>query len=112
MKEVRPWGSFSVEASGRDFKVKTLVIKPGEQISLQRHGLRDEWWCIIQGRALVTKDSDMFYLEKEDNIKINRGQVHRVLNYGHIQDLIIREFQYGTCKEDDIERLKDDYGRI
>ena len=36
----RPWGSFSILEDADDCKVKRLVVKPGQVLSLQRHQRR------------------------------------------------------------------------
>lgn len=95
-----------------EHKVKRIVVYPGARLSLQRHRHRDEHWLIVSGEALLTLNTDEIVLGKGQSIDIPRGAVHRVLNTGKT-DLVIVEVQTGDYfDESDIERLEDDYGRL
>ena len=43
------------------FKIKKLLILPGEKISLQKHLRRSEHWVVISGIATITKGKKSFY---------------------------------------------------
>ena len=108
--EERAWGSFDVLLDEEGIKVKKIVVKSGERLSLQLHTKREEKWFIVEGFGTVQVGSDEFDLEAGDSITIRKYEVHRVRNSGLI-DLVIVEIQTGDCQEDDIIRLQDDYGR-
>ena len=108
--EERDWGSFDVLLDEEGIKVKKIVVKSGERLSLQLHTKREEKWFIVEGFGTVQVGSDEFDLEAGDSITIRKYEVHRVRNSGLI-DLVIIEIQTGDCQEDDIIRLQDDYGR-
>ena len=40
--EERPWGSFEILIDDPDYKVKRIIVKNGERLSLQYHDKRDE----------------------------------------------------------------------
>ena len=109
--ENRPWGSFHVIAKGQGYQIKEMTINPGKKQSLQRHKNRSEYWQIISGKGMVYLEDSKFKLEKNDNIFIPQGDLHRLENIG--KDLLtIVEIQIGEkISEDDIERLEDDFGR-
>lgn len=108
----RPWGYYEVLMEDAEHKVKRIVVYPGARLSLQRHRHRDEHWLIVSGEALLTLNTDEIVLGKGQSIDIPRGAVHRVLNTGKT-DLVIVEVQTGDYfDESDIERLEDDYGRL
>ena len=110
--EHRPWGSFTVLADEPDHKVKRIVVKPGQRLSLQRHKHRQEHWLIVSGEAVVTLDGNLVTIGPGQAVDIARGQVHRVENKGK-EPLVFIEVQLGDYfGEDDIERLEDDYGRL
>ncbi len=50
----RPWGSYTVLEEGPRFKIKRIVVRPGERLSLQMHHHRSEHWIVVQGMARVT----------------------------------------------------------
>lgn len=108
----RPWGSFTILADEPDHKVKRLLVKPGQRLSLQRHKHRREHWLVVSGTAMVTRNDEMFELQPGDSIDIALGDIHRVQNDGK-EDMVFIEVQLGDYfGEDDIERFEDDYGRL
>jgi mannose-6-phosphate isomerase len=108
----RPWGYYTVLADEDSHKVKKIVVFPGQRISLQRHSQRSEHWLIIQGKALITKNSEEFQLEAGSCVDIPRLSWHRITNPGQ-EPVVFIEIQTGDYfGEDDIERSEDDYGRI
>ncbi len=107
----RPWGSFTILADEVDHKVKRIVVKPGQRLSLQRHKYRREHWLVISGRALVTRNDEQLELGPGQSVDIGQGDIHRAWNDGDC-DVVFIEIQLGEYfGEDDIERLEDDYGR-
>ena len=111
-KVERPWGSYTVINEKDDFKVKLVEVLPGQSLSLQRHKHRSEHWVILNGKAKVTVLDKIYYLEINEYIFINKGDIHRLENPS-TEILKIIEIQKGEyLGEDDIERLEDIYGRI
>lgn len=107
----RPWGSYRILCEEPKQKVKKILVSPKQRLSLQRHRFRDEHWFLVQGEAVVTRNSEHFLLKAGHSVDIPRGTWHRVLNPG-TEDLIFIEVQTGDYfGEDDIERMDDDYGR-
>ncbi len=111
MTDHRPWGSFTILADESDHKVKRIVVKPGQRLSLQRHKHRREHWLVVAGLALVTRNNHKIALGPGESVDIGQGDIHRVQNDGD-SDVVFIEIQLGDYfGEDDIERLEDDYGR-
>ena len=109
--ENRPWGSFESIVKDKGYQVKKLTIKPGGQLSLQKHQFRSEHWVIVSGTAQVIKGKDKIILGTNESIYIHKNTLHSLKNDGK-EDLIIIEVQTGTyLGEDDIERFEDIYGR-
>ncbi len=110
-REERPWGYFCVLADDGQHKLKRIVVYPGKRLSLQRHRHRDEHWMIVSGEALMTVDGREFTLLRGQSVDIPRGSLHRVMNPGETE-LVIVEVQTGDAfDEGDIERIEDDFGR-
>lgn len=108
----RPWGSFMVLDEGDRYKIKKLIIKPGGCLSLQMHRHRNEHWVVVGGRAEVTCDDRLFWLDTNESAYIRAGTKHRVYNHGP-EPLLIIEVQSGHyLGEDDIIRYEDFYGRM
>ncbi len=107
----RPWGWFQTMDEGHRFKVKRICVKPGAQLSLQKHWHRSEHWVVVSGTAMVISDSKEFMLRENESTFIAPGCVHRLTNPGQV-DLHMIEVQSGEyVGEDDIVRIADNYGR-
>ena len=108
---LRPWGSFESIRAGKNFQVKSLIVKPGAKLSLQSHRCRSEHWTIVRGVARITCDDAVFDLEPNHSTYIPLGARHRLENPGS-DDLEVIEVQCGEyLGEDDIIRYEDDFGR-
>jgi mannose-6-phosphate isomerase len=111
-KERRPWGSFHTLEEGPGYKVKRLVVLPGQRLSLQKHRRRAEHWVVVSGTARVVNGARVLTLPRRACTVIPRQAWHRIENHGR-QPVVIIEVQHGTyLGEDDIIRKQDDYGRI
>ncbi len=107
----RPWGSYTnlIETDG--FKVKKIVVFPGQSLSLQKHMHRSEHWTIVAGVAQVVNGDNTFELKVDQSTYIEKEAVHRLTNIGG-SELQLIEVQCGDyLGEDDIIRLEDIYGR-
>ncbi len=110
-KVYRPWGCFDAIDRGDRFQVKRILVKPGGQLSLQRHEHRAEHWVVVRGIARVTRGDDVFLLSENQSAYMPRGIRHRLEN-STAEPLEIIEVQTGDyLGEDDIVRLEDHYGR-
>lgn len=107
----RPWGRWEEYLNEPDYRVKRIIVNPGQRLSLQKHAHRKEYWVIASGKGQFTLDGTVQPVSTGDTLFIPVGGVHRIENDGD-EDLIIIETQIGLCLEDDIIRLEDDYGRV
>jgi mannose-1-phosphate guanylyltransferase/mannose-6-phosphate isomerase len=107
----RPWGWFQTLDQGERYQVKHLMVKPGQQISLQSHKQRAEHWTVVAGTARVTRDDETITLNIDQSTYIPLGVKHRLENPGP-EPLSVIEVQSGSyLGEDDIVRYEDIYGR-
>ena len=108
----RPWGTYSVLEEGSRFKIKRIMVRPGESLSLQMHHHRSEHWIVVSGMARVVNGEGNFLLNTNESTFIPAGHTHRLANPGVI-DLVMIEVQSGEyLGEDDIVRFNDIYGRV
>jgi mannose-6-phosphate isomerase-like protein (cupin superfamily) len=108
----RPWGTYEVLEESDGFKVKKIVVDPGQRLSLQSHKQRREHWIVTKGVALITLGDTEQTIGPDQYIHIPVGTVHRIQNPG-TEPLIFVEVQSGNyLGEDDITRYQDDYQRI
>jgi mannose-6-phosphate isomerase-like protein (cupin superfamily) len=113
--ESRPWGTFEILAFGGEgeklYKVKRIVVNPGQRLSLQSHEKRGEKWVCADGIMTVENDSSIVNLNPGEHVTIAIGAKHRMSNNGEGPAVII-EIQTGSyLGEDDIKRYEDDYKR-
>ncbi len=107
-----PWGTWQILDETSAYKVKRVLIKPGQRLSYQSHEKREENWFVAQGVATVTLDGVDHQLIAGGYIHIPVAAKHRIQNNSTNEDLIFIEIQRGSYfGEDDIQRFADDYGR-
>lgn len=108
----RPWGSYTILTEGNGFKVKRIMVLPGERLSLQMHYHRSEHWVVIAGTAKVTIGEQDKMVHESESVFVPKSTKHCLENPGKIP-LEIIEVQTGAyLEEDDIVRFNDIYGRI
>ncbi len=108
----RPWGAYTVLEEGPGYKVKRIQVTAGKRLSLQLHHQRSEHWVVIAGTARVTRGEEVYDLQAGMSTGIPVETPHRLENPGQAL-LEIIEIQNGPyLGEDDIVRLKDDFGRL
>lgn len=108
-KTIRNWGWYRVLDDKKGYKVKELVIQPGQSLSNQRHHMRNEHWYVLSGRCKI--DIETLYLSKtfelyalSEGLDIPQNTWHRAYNDSQ-EACHILEVQYGAkCVEEDIER--------
>jgi mannose-6-phosphate isomerase-like protein (cupin superfamily) len=136
--ENRPWGGFLVidESQATKFashffpgeelgseknklSPKILLVAPKARLSWQYHLRRAEIWKCIEGKVgVVTSESDeektKHTLEVGEIIKLKQGERHRAIGldqWGIIAEIWQHTDNNHPSDENDIVRLKDDYGR-
>ena len=111
-KTPRPWGYYRVlHEYPPNIRVKELTVEPGRNLSMQRHGQRNEFWFVAQGRATVytldvSTDLELVgEFHEHQHVWIDQRQWHQLANQG-TEPLRIIEIQYGAdCREEDIQRF-------
>jgi cytidyltransferase-like protein len=104
-----PWGTYTVLEYGPGYRVKRLDLDAGKRTSLQRHFERAEDMMLVSGAASLELDGVCTMMVLGQARRVNVFCKHR-LGAGDEGATII-EIQTGAPREDDIERLADDYGR-
>ena len=106
-EEQRPWGRFKVLREGPGFKVKEIVLAPGQRLSLPSHRHRAEHWVVVAGTVELTIDDEVSILQPNQSAHVPLGISHRIENPGEVAARII-EVQCGSyLGEDDIARYDD-----
>ena len=102
----RPWGYYQGVDAGPRYQVKRIVVKPGGQLSLQKHHHRAEHWVVVKGTAQVMVNDDTRTVHENESVYVPIGSVHRLANPGKIP-LELIEVQVGSyLGEDDISERR------
>jgi mannose-6-phosphate isomerase-like protein (cupin superfamily) len=113
--DIRPWGSYTVTAvgigeTGEESCVKEIQVNPGQILSLQSHEHRREHWKVVSGVLTVVLDGERLTLKSGQDVRIPQGGIHCMANLGK-KNVVVTEIQKGICREEDITRYMDAYGR-
>jgi len=107
----RPWGIYITLALEDGYQVKIITVNPNQQLSLQKHFKREEYWTVVKGEPTIRVGDISKNYKVGDSIFIPLEALHRIENRA-IQPAQIIEVQIGNyLGEDDIVRIEDIYGR-
>lgn len=113
-RDQRPWGEYEVTAVGMDgeeeYCEKSITVNPANILSLQSHDLRRETWSVKSGELTVVLNENVITLKAGQDIFIPCGSIHAMANLADAP-CIVFERQEGICREEDIKRYLDAYGR-
>ena len=72
-KIYRPWGHYISVLEELRWKVKVIIVKPGQTLSLQMHHHRSEHWVVVNGTAKVEIDGKKIILHENQSSYIPLG---------------------------------------
>ena len=106
--EKRPWGSFEqFYENGKS--VKILFIKPNQELSLQTHKYRDEFWKILQGKPKIEIGDKVVKAKENDEFFIPKNTKHRARAGASLVKIL--EICFEKFDEKDVIRIEDKYER-
>lgn len=109
-EEERPWGSFRKFTDNTPSTVKILKVKPNEELSLQSHNKREEFWRVINGDGIFEVGDKKSIVEEGNEQYIPIKTKHQIkAGTGGMEVL---EISFGEFDEGDIVRYEDKYGRV
>ncbi len=107
----RSWGRYAVVHSGPGYQVKSLIVNPGQALSLQLHRCRSEHWFVVSGSGQADLNKVTREMRVRDQLLVPVGAKHRLGN-PNAEPFEIIEVQFRDyLGEDDVERFEDRYGR-
>jgi mannose-6-phosphate isomerase-like protein (cupin superfamily) len=109
-EEERPWGNFRRFIENTPSTVKIITIKANEELSLQSHNKRSEFWRVVSGSGVFYIDSQDYKVEKNFEQYVPVGSKHRIK--AGPDGLEVLEISIGEFDEGDIVRYEDKYGRV
>lgn len=108
--ESRPWGNFVRYTHNELSTVKIITVNPHEELSLQYHNKRKEFWKVISGHPTLIVGDNRISANPDDEFEIVQGMQHQIISDD--DEVKILEISFGDFDENDIHRLKDKYGRV
>lgn len=102
----RPWGSYVTLEETQGFKIRRVVVRPGQALSNHLHYHRSEHWTVLRGTAQVWLNDQVQVLRPNESASALAGVAHQLLNPG-LLELVLIEVQTGEyLGEDDVKRLE------
>jgi D-beta-D-heptose 7-phosphate kinase/D-beta-D-heptose 1-phosphate adenosyltransferase len=105
----RLWGNYTVLDKQDTWQVKELCFDVGKSLSDQRHFVRSEHWCVVDG--LVKMELEYPNGDKlsktygpGESIDIPTMTWHKATNVGDVPAKVVEVWMGTTLQEDDIER--------
>lgn len=109
-EDIRPWGKFRSYPYQEARSIKIITVNPGQALSLQYHNHRCEFWVVLDKGLEITVGKRVWQPEENEEIFIPQKMPHRLRCLGQKKARVM-ELWIGNSDEEDIVRLKDDYGR-
>ncbi len=106
----KPWGKVTTYALNQPASVRVITIEPGEVTSEHYHHLRDEMWVVVDEGLTIQIGNRTVDARPGDEFMVAAEEPHRISNRGEARGRVI-EITHGYTTEDDVHRLRDDYGR-
>jgi len=105
----RLWGNYTVLDKQDTWQVKELCFDVGKALSDQRHFVRSEHWCVVDGLVQMELEFENGYKSKKtygpgQSVDIPKLTWHKATNVGEIPAKVIEVWMGTTLQEDDIER--------
>ena len=108
--EQRPWGNFVQYTHNENSTVKIITVEKGEELSLQSHASREEFWKVLGGNPTITIGIETQGAIPGDEFYVSKDTLHRIA--APKDQVTILEISFGNFDENDITRVQDKYGRI
>jgi len=109
-EEERPWGLFRRFTNNSNSTVKIITINPNEELSLQSHNKREEFWRVIKGNGVFEVEDKKYIVGEGVEQYVPLKAKHKIK--AGAQGVEILEIAFGDFDEDDIIRYEDKYGRV
>lgn len=99
-----PFGKTVLLDEGKGYRIKKVIVKPGEGLPMRMHHHRTMHWIVLRGTAKVTLEDRTFFVHENESFFIKRSQPYRIENVGRIP-LEMIEVQSGEYLGEDDEVL-------
>lgn len=104
---VKPWGREELMEVNDRYMVKRLLMRDGQQCSVQYHEYKRETIVVLKGKLTIVEKEGEIVLKRGESVTIQPFQQHRMA--ARQGDCVYLECS--TPEMTDVVRLEDDYGR-
>lgn len=109
-QEEKPWGNFRQFTHDTPSTIKIITVNANEEISLQSHASRAEFWRVVSGNGVFEVDDKNYPVTVGDEQYVSVGVKHRIK--AGADGIAVLEISLGKFDEGDIIRYEDKYGRV
>lgn len=109
-QEERPWGNFRRFINNTSSTVKIITVNANEELSLQSHNKRREFWRVIRGSGVFFVDDVSNGVAEGSEQYVPLGSKHKMS--AGVNGMEVLEIGLGEFDEADIVRYEDKYGRV
>lgn len=109
-EEERPWGNFRRFTNNILSTVKIIKVNPNEELSLQSHNKRSEFWRVISGSGTFFVGGNTYDVEVGSEQEVPVLAKHKMS--AGADGMQVLEIGLGEFDENDIVRYEDKYGRV
>src|SRR5258708_35415312 len=106
----KAWGNFRQFTHNTESTIKIITVNPGEELSLQSHTRRTEFWRVLKGSGIIETGNTKHEAEEGHEHIIPVGAKNRLI--AGPNRITVLEIATGDFDEDDIVRYEDKYGRV
>ncbi len=106
----RPWGNFLQFNKNSPVTVKILNVNPNQELSLQSHEKRSEFWKVLQGSGFIEIEDTKHDVSVGDEQNIPIGVKHKLIA-GPLGIQVLEIATGEFLEEGDEVRYEDKYGR-
>ncbi|MBR3458388.1 MAG: phosphomannose isomerase type II C-terminal cupin domain, partial [Selenomonadaceae bacterium] len=94
------WGQRSELGHGAGYRIRQLIVRPGEGLARRMHYHRSVHWVVTRGTAEIEVDGRAQMIHDNESVYISRTKWYSLKNPGRIP-LILIEVANGDYLEDD-----------
>lgn len=110
MRIKKPWGKVQEYVQNQTATVRLIYMEPHQETSLHRHHLRDDMWVILDDGLSIQIGNETKNPAAGEEFVIPSESLHRIISKDTPGRVL--EINFGYSNEEDVERIKDEYGRM
>ena len=99
----RPWGFYTILEEGSRYKIKRVLLKPGQELLMQVHKYRSEHWVVLKGKLTAKVKRREILIKENESYFVPKKVSHQLKNDGKKPVEFIEVQDGDILKESDVE---------